>query len=307
MDRRGKTHLTAGIDVGTSSVKVAVAASDAGADPEIIALVYQRIRRRNVADVAMATFAEACASSGVTRDELDYICTTGDAEDLEIATGHFYGMTTHARGAVHLVPEARAVLDLGALHSRAIRVDERGRVVEHRMTSQCASGTGQFLESIARYLGVPLEDVGSLSLKSKAAEECSGICSVLAETDVINLVARGTPTEDILKGIHLSIAKRLAQLLRAVGAKGTVALTGGLAHDAGMLGAINFVLASDSKVKRPGQSSVSVVVKTHPDAIHAGSIGAALLGARRAHQIAERDRARGAQPGGDDESTSQRA
>lgn len=275
-------HRTAGIDVGTSSVKVAIARSKAGADGVMEALVYQRIRRRNISDVITASFQEACSVAHCDAADLDYICTTGDAEALDIATGHFYGMTTHARGAIYLIPEARAVLDLGALHSRAIAMDERGKVTNHRMTSQCASGTGQFLESIARYLGVPLEDVGSLSMASKTMEETSSICSVLAETDVINLVARGTPTGDILKGIHVSIARRLSQLLRAVGAKGTVALTGGLAHDAGMLATLNEVLATDSKVKRPGVSRIEV--KTHPDAIHAGAIGAALLGAFRYEQ-----------------------
>lgn len=279
-------HRTAGIDVGTSSVKVAIARSAAGEQGMMEALVHQRIRRRNIHDVILASFEEACGAARCRRDELDYVCTTGDAESLDIATGHFYGMTTHARGAVFLIPEAQAVLDLGALHSRAIAIDSRGKVLNHRMTSQCASGTGQFLESIARYLGVPLEDVGMLSLASKATEETSSICSVLAETDVINLVARGTPTGDILKGIHVSIARRLSQLLRAIGAKGTVALTGGLAHDAGLLGTINDVLASDAKVKRPGVGRIEV--KTHPDAIYAGAIGAALLGAFRHQQRKER-------------------
>ena len=278
----GGKHRTAGIDVGTSSVKVAIARSNAGNDGVMEALVHQRIRRRNVSDVISASFQEACSAAHCNLDDLDYVCTTGDAEELDIATGHFYGMTTHARGAIYLIPEARAVLDLGALHSRAIAMDARGKVTNHRMTSQCASGTGQFLESIARYLGVPLEDVGMLSLASKAVEETSSICSVLAETDVINLVARGTPTGDILKGIHVSIARRLTQLLRAIGAHGTVALTGGLAHDSGMLGTLNEVLAADSKVKRPGAHRLEV--KTHPDAIYAGAIGAALLGAVRHEQ-----------------------
>jgi len=278
----GGRHRTAGIDVGTSSVKVAIARSNAGRDGVMEALVHQRIRRRNVGDVITASFQEACSAVRCDLAGLDYVCTTGDAESLEFATGHFYGMTTHARGAIYLVPEARAVLDLGALHSRAIAMNEKGKVTNHRMTSQCASGTGQFLESIARYLGVPLEDVGTLSLASKAVEETSSICSVLAETDVINLVARGTPTGDILKGIHVSIARRLSQLLRAIGARGTVALTGGLAHDAGMLGTLNDVLSADSKVKRPGVHQIGV--KTHPDAIYAGAIGAALLGAYRHEQ-----------------------
>lgn len=288
-------HRTAGIDVGTSSVKVAIARSVAGENGVMEALVHQRIRRRNIHDVITASFEEACGSAQCRPADLDYVCTTGDAESLELATGHFYGMTTHARGAIYLMPEARAVLDLGALHSRAIAIDDRGKVLTHRMTSQCASGTGQFLESIARYLGVPLEDVGSLSLASKATEETSSICSVLAETDVINLVARGTPTGDILKGIHVSIARRLAQLLRAIGARDTVALTGGLAHDIGLLGTLNEVVAADSKVKRPGVGKI--VVKTHPDAIYAGAIGAALLGAFRYQQRKDRGQSPGVSEG----------
>jgi benzoyl-CoA reductase subunit D len=283
-----KTHLTAGIDVGTSAVKVAVAASDAGEGGELLALAHQRIRRRRIADVVEATFAEACATAGCAPDGFHYVCSTGDAEDVELATGHLYGMTTHARGAIFLLPEARAVLDLGALHSRALKIDERGRVLHHRMTSQCASGTGQFLESIARYLGVPLEDVGPLSMASDAAEETSSICAVLAETDVINMVARGISAGGILRGIHLSIARRLSKLVRAIGARGTIALTGGLAHDKGLVSTINQVFEEEGGKKRPGVAHVEV--QAHPDAIHAGAIGAALLGAYRFQQLADRGR-----------------
>jgi benzoyl-CoA reductase subunit D len=284
--KRDKQHLTCGIDVGTSSVKVTIAASNAGADGELLATTHQRIRRRNVRDVVAATYQEACASIDCQPSDFDYICTTGDADEIDFATGHLYGMTTHARGALFLVPEARAALDLGALHSRSLKFDDRGRVLHQRMTSQCASGTGQFLESIARYLGVPLEDVGPLSIKADETEECSSICAVLAETDVINMVARGVPTEGILKGIHLSIARRLTKLLRAIGARGTVALTGGLAHDKGLALTINQVLAAESKKKRPGIGHIEVTA--HPEAIHAGAIGAALLGAYRCQQLAER-------------------
>ena len=74
-------------------------------------------------------------------------------------------MTTHARGAIFLMPKVRAVLDVGALHARAMRIDDRSRVLAYRMTSQCASGSGQFLENVARYLGIALEDVGPLSAR----------------------------------------------------------------------------------------------------------------------------------------------
>ena len=85
---------------------------------------------------------------------MDYMVTTGEGDTLEFNTGHFYSMTTHARGANFLDPEVRSVLDAGAMHGRAIRIDERGKVPEYRMTTQCASGSDQFLEIIARYLGI---------------------------------------------------------------------------------------------------------------------------------------------------------
>ena len=77
------------------------------------------------------------------------------------------------------------------------------------MTSKCASGTGQFLYNIARYLGIAQDEVGSLSMQADDPEMVSSICTVLVETDVINMVSRGISSQNILKGIHLSMAGRL--------------------------------------------------------------------------------------------------
>ena len=139
---------------------------------------------------------QACSTivlheAGVRAGRLGYVATTGEGEIVPFRTGHFYGMTTHARGGLFLEPEARAIIDMGALHTRAVAMDERSKVLGYRMTSQCASGSGQFLENIARYLGVSLEEVGALSLQADQPEACSSICAVLAETDVINMVSRG--------------------------------------------------------------------------------------------------------------------
>jgi benzoyl-CoA reductase subunit D len=283
-------HVTAGIDAGSSAIKVAVVRSAAGADGEVLATSLQRIRRRDVRDVARSAFEEACAAARIAPPTLDYVATTGDADALTFGTGHFYGMTTHARGAVFLVPEARSALDVGALHARALRMDGRGKVLGHRMTSQCASGTGQFVENIARYLGVPLEDVGELSLRSSNGEEVSSVCAVLAETDVINMVSRGVTAPDILRGIHLSIAGRLARLLRSAGAEGLVLLTGGLARDAGLVEALRAAVGSEG-TKRSAATRLEVC--THEQAPLAGAIGAALLGAFRVDQLRRRGRALG--------------
>ena len=269
---------TIGIDIGSGAVKSVLFRSDAGA-PQWLAKRCERIRSRDPMTLAHEGLAAVLADAGLARDEIDYIATTGEGENVKFATGHFYSMTTHARGGVFLEPTARAVVDIGALNGRAIYVDERGKVLSYKMTSQCASGSGQFLENIARYLGVAVEEIGPLSQSSSDPEKVSSVCAVLAETDVINMVSRGITTADILKGIHLSMASRIVKLLKITGIKtGTALITGGLALDSGLLAAIQEELATEK---------VSVTARSHPDSIYAGAIGAALWGAYRHRKLLE--------------------
>ncbi|MBT3992197.1 MAG: benzoyl-CoA reductase subunit D [Rhodospirillaceae bacterium] len=272
---------TVGIDVGTGAVKVALFEVN-GDKNEWIAKRVERIRKRDPYKLAEDTMDEILKDNGLTRDDIDYIATTGEGESLEFHTGHFYSMTTHARGAIYLNPDARSVLDVGALHGRAIRIDERGKVLEYRMTSQCASGSGQFLENIARYLGITLEEIGELSQQADDPEVVSGICAVLAETDVINMVSRSISAPNILKGIHISMGNRLLKLLRATKVmEGDVMVTGGLALDTGLVAAMAEGVA-DPKNK------VNVEIKRHDDSIYAGAIGAALWGGFRHEKLAEK-------------------
>ena len=282
VDSTDRVHLTAGIDAGSGAVKVAIMRSRAGAAGELLASSAWRIRRRHIHEVAADAFTNACAAAGVSLADFDYIASTGDGDAVRFRTGHFYGMTTHARGAVFLEPETRAVLDIGALHARAILIDYRGKVLGHRMTSQCASGSGQFVENIARYLGVSLEDVGDLAMASTDPEKVSSICAVLAETDVINMVSRGIATSDILDGIHRSIAGRLARLLRAVNADGVVLVTGGMAQNKGMIRAIEESVEVSLKRRK---KVAALDIRLHDNSQMAGTIGAALLGAWRTQQL----------------------
>ncbi len=264
------TTVCAGIDVGSGAVKVAVMRFEN--DQEIpLSRVVSRIRKRDISDVVNQVFEQAVGEAGV--DCLHYIATTGEGEDIEFATGHFYGMTTHARGALHLEPRTTAVLDAGALHARAMAIDPRGRVLEYKMTSQCASGSGQFLENIARYLGVSQAEIGELSLQSENPEKVSGICAVLAETDVINMVSRGITTPDILRGIHESMAGRFTRLLRSLDFGQVVFMSGGLAGDQGLVKALEDEFAGLKNLSVPPPE-----IATHPDSIFAGAIGASIWG-----------------------------
>ncbi len=270
---------TIGLDIGSGAVKSVLFRSHEDGRQEWLAKRCERIRSRDPMTLAQEGFDGVMMDAGLSRDDIDYIATTGEGENVKFATGHFYSMTTHARGGVFLDPSARAVVDIGALNGRAIYIDERGKVLSYKMTSQCASGSGQFLENIARYLGVAVEEIGSLSQSSKEPEKVSSICAVLAETDVINMVSRGIATADILKGIHMSMASRIVKLLKITGIKtGTALLTGGLALDSGLLAAIQEDMIAEK---------VTVTARSHPDSIYAGAIGAALWGAFRHGKLAE--------------------
>jgi benzoyl-CoA reductase subunit D len=268
-------QITAGVDVGSSAVKITVLLTTGSGEAEILSLLTERIRRRDLRKVVNDAYQAALDSAGVAEDDVCYVASTGEGELVDFRRGHFYGMTTHARGAIFLMPEVRAVLDVGALHARVMRIDERSRVLSHRMTGQCASGSGQFLENVARYLGIALEDIGPLSCRAGNPQAVSSICAVLAETDVINMVSRGITTPDILKGIHLSMAGRYTKLLRAIDVHGQVAITGGLSADIGLARALQ---------EKSREDGLDVEIRTHPNSIYAGALGAALWGAYR-HRV----------------------
>jgi benzoyl-CoA reductase subunit D len=272
--------IAAGIDVGTGTVKAALFRIE-GDKTEWLSRAIMRIRQRDPMELARVAFDQTLEDAGIGEKDVDYVATTGEAESVPFHTGHFYSMTTHARGAIYLQPDARAALDVGALHGRAIAIDERGKVLSYKMTSQCASGSGQFLENIARYLGIGQDEIGTLSRQADNPEVVSSICAVLAETDVINMVSRGISAPNILKGIHLSMAGRLTKLLKSIGAtSGTVMCTGGLALDAGLVSALEEDIA--------GIKDMKCTVRSHPDSIYAGAIGAALWGAYRFEKLAAR-------------------
>lgn len=272
-----ESFLTMGIDVGSNFIKLVL--MDYSDHPTITDKHTEKIRKRNPTQVADEMVQAMLTKHKLKYEDIAYLASTGEGDLVKRKRGHFYGMTTHARGAHYFFPEARTVVDLGALYVRAIRINENARVEDYKMTGQCASGSGQFLENISRYLGLSIEEVGEVSMQATHPEISSGICAVLAETDVINMVSRGISTPDIIKGIHLSIASRIIKLMSSLKAESPIVLTGGMALNKGMLQAI------EEQLKETGKK---FEIKTHPDAGYAGAIGAALWGGYRHNKLKEK-------------------
>jgi predicted CoA-substrate-specific enzyme activase len=259
--------LVAGIDVGTRTTRVVLLDQQAAR----LAQAAQESGARLEA-AAEAALAAACAQAGIDRGEISYIASTGYGRyRVPFRQIQITEMTCHAVGALRLCPATRTVLDMGAMNSRALRIAENGRVLAFRMNDRCASGAGRFVERVARALEIRLEEVGALSLRSLDPQPISSICAVLAESEVINHVTAGKPIEDILRGVHNSIADRVVALVRQVGVTGEVTLTGGLTKNAGMVRAIEERLGCRVNVSEDGE--------------FAGALGAALLAKSRSERI----------------------
>lgn len=276
------TTYTMGVDVGGSYVKaVLLSYNHHTGNHKLIDKQTEKIRKRNPKEVVVEAVDAILERNKLTYDkDIAYLASTGEGEMVEKKTGHFYSMTSHARGGIHFAPQARTVIDMGALYVRAIKIDQRGKVIDYKMTGQCASGSGQFIENISRYLGLAIEEVGAMSLKADNPEVPSGICAVLAETDVINLVSKGLSTPNIVKGINISIAQRVIKLLGSLRAESPIALVGGMGMNAGMIQAIE-ELSSESKKNK-------LEFISHLDSIYSGAIGAALWGGFRYYKLKEK-------------------
>ncbi|MBI2899781.1 MAG: 2-hydroxyglutaryl-CoA dehydratase [Planctomycetes bacterium] len=215
-----------------------------------------------------ATARRALESFGLRRDEIQYVAATGFGRgqvrfrDLAITE-----ITCHARAARALLPDASCVLDIGARNARAIRTCADGRTLGFRVGDRCAAGGGRLLERAARALDLPLDEIGPVSLRAQDPVAVSSVCAVLAESEIVRHVTDGRAVEDILMGLHLSVASRAAALVRQLGADGDVALTGGVARNAGMVAAL--------------ERKLGLPVRTSPDSEYAGAIGAALLALKR--------------------------
>src|SRR6266511_2551733 len=222
--------LIAGIDIGAGTTKC-VLVDGRGR-------VRGRAQVKTKADFETVT-REVLAAARCGGEEVGYIATTGlgryavPFRDIQITD-----LTCGARGAATVCPEARFVLDIGAQCSRAIRLRDGGKVKEFHMNEKCAAGSGGFLERAAKYLEVTVADIGPMSLGAKRPQAISSVCAVLAESEIINHVSEGVSVENILRGIHNSLADRALSLLKRVGMDGPVTFIGGVARQEGMVAAL---------------------------------------------------------------------
>ena len=259
--------FVAGIDLGAKATKAIVLDEEKRLRGKSMVMT-----RPDFPAIAKEALDKALQEANLKEKDLKYIATTGFGRynvpfrDIQITD-----ITCVGRAAVFLFPKTRSILDIGAQSTRAIRVIESGKVREFRTNDKCAAGAGGFIERAAKYLEVKLEEVGELSIKADKPQTISSVCAVLAESEIINHVSNGQTVENILYGVHQSLASRARALMKRTGLEEEITFVGGVARQKGMVKALGETLEKE------------INVSEEPDMV--GALGAALLALRRLEKI----------------------
>lgn len=249
---------TLGIDIGSSSSKAVLLKDGKTIISEKV--VETGTGSAGPEKVLKALFAE----SNLTLDDMNGVIATGYGRfNVAEADGEVSEITCHAKGALFESPKTTTILDIGGQDVKAIKLNGQGLVMQFAMNDKCAAGTGRFLDVMSRVLEIPMADMGAWYFKSKTPARVSSTCTVFAESEVISLLSKNILKEDIVAGVHFSIASKACALVRRVGVGTELTMTGGGARDAGLVDAI---------AKELG---IPVSVAPHPQVV--GALGAALM------------------------------
>ena len=248
----------AGIDIGSLSTEVVVIGPRGLMGYTIVPTGF------DIQRAIHSSLETTLKDAGIGRSDLGALVATGYGRlNLPFPASQVTEITCHGRGARYLFPATRTVIDLGGQDSKVIVLDDRGRVTDFVMNDKCAAGTGRFLEVMAGALETQVDELGRLSLRAAKHIPISSMCTVFAESEVVSLIAQGASREDIIGGLHDSIASRMYRMAKRLRIDHEITFTGGVAKNLGMVDAL----------KRRFKTSVNL--PNEPQIV--GALGAALI------------------------------
>jgi benzoyl-CoA reductase subunit D len=254
--------ITAGVDMGTQSVKTLILK-----DGKVLAR-SKAFSGFEPSKAAEETLAKALAKAKLTKLDLDHVTATGSGMEMALVSDSTVSMMgADARAGVWLFPTGRTIIDVGAEEARAVKCDENGVMIDFVVNERCAAGAGAFIEAMARALEVKLEEMGPLSLKAERASPINASCVIFGESDVVTLIHRQESKPEIARAVFDAMADRVSSMLFRLGLTPEIVLVGGAAKDVG------FVASLKRKI------GVEVLIPEFPE--FAGALGAALTAANR--------------------------
>jgi len=205
----------------------------------------------------------ALEQAGLQLEDISYVVATGYGRlNVPFADRQITELTCHARGVSSLFPNVRTAIDIGGQDAKCMKINN-GKLLNFAMNDKCAAGTGRFLEVIAATLGIKLEDLGDISLKSTKKVEISNLCTIFAQQEIVARLSEGEKPEDIIAGLHDALSSRVAALAHRLKIEPDVVLTGGVAKNLGIVKAMKENLGCELLVPE--------------DPLLTGAMGAAIL------------------------------
>jgi predicted CoA-substrate-specific enzyme activase len=225
---------TAGCDIGSRTAKAVIFENNTIISSAVIPAKLDPI------ESSETVIKMALDQANLTMADIEKTVGTGyGQQEIPFANCLESEIVCHAKGAWWNIPSARMVIDIGGQDSKAIKMDENGKVVRYTYNDKCASGTGRFLEIMADALHVELDDMGKVGKTYKEQLHISNQCVIFAETEVVSLINEEKDVADILNALHISLANRVASLARSLTIAPDVIMTGGVAKNSGVFDALS--------------------------------------------------------------------
>jgi len=248
----------AGVDIGSTMTKVVLTDTT-----DRILCAIKGPTGPEHRQLANEVMKRALEQASLQLDDISYIIATGYGRlNVPFADDQITELSCHARGVSSIFPNVRTAIDIGGQDAKCMKI-YNGKLIDFVMNDKCAAGTGRFLEVTAATLGIRLEDMGDISLKSTKKIQLSNLCTIFAQQEVVALLSRGEKVEDIIAGLHYALASRVATLARRLKVEPDVVLTGGVAKNIGMVEAMKEILGCE------------LLVPEEP--LLTGALGAAIL------------------------------
>ncbi|EJO5346732.1 2-hydroxyglutaryl-CoA dehydratase [Clostridium botulinum] len=239
---------TMGLDIGSTTSKGVIMKDG----KEIIASALVSVGTGTSGPLKLIT--ELKEKSSLKENDIEKTVVTGYGRiQYKGADKQISELSCHAKGVAFLVPDARTIIDIGGQDAKAMKLNDKGKLINFIMNDKCAAGTGRFLDVMARVLETDVSKLGEISEKSTKEVSISSTCTVFAESEVISHLSANAKKEDIVAGIHTSVVRRVSTLAMRVGIEDQVVMVGGVAKNKGVVKAMEKELAHDIKVPELAQ------------------------------------------------------
>ena len=200
--------LFAGVDVGASRTKVAVLDSA----KRLTGYAVEKSGTDFTATADRCLEFSLGMSNSSRKDIIHTVSTGYGRNNVSFSNETKTEISCHGKGCFHYFPMEIAIIDIGGQDNKIIRLDNEGRRIGFRMNRKCAAGTGAFLEEMSARLDIPIEEMDGLARQSQNIVELGSYCTVFSATEVLEKIRQGKKVPDIIKGLFLSVIKRVLEM-----------------------------------------------------------------------------------------------